>query len=704
MAHVFISYKSERRAAAEHLARILNLHGYTCWYDYQLVVGRDFGRQIDQQLRSAKAVVVLWCPKSVVSEWVLEEADVAKTTGKLIPVRIEEATLPLGFARLQTIDLTTWDGSPQSPTLDRLLREVARHVGRQPKAQTPELQSYETSWRALGAQTLSQFALSRGLDESTACHLSSAGEARGANWRVPRWLLAGSVVAIPLAVAIVAAFRFSDYSPENDDPPEEISRVVKPDQRRPAAASFPPSAESTALPADARSRTTNASKGARPSIDLDESSQAEAPHTTSAELPARSAEILEQPADAAPVTTTAQILAPILQFEPPVPAEVVALAPTGARVMSIARSGSTMVVDVPSGRVISRPKLVANSTLMPPTFSPDGKKFLAMFHFDNERDIHNGGSGWGVFDAASGNLIASLGDQWLCRIPVFSASGDVIHGATVYYPNSAAPPMSSCETNIWSGSDTKLVSPREEVQMFGGLIGASRSYLSFERGDKQLKRKTLENSVDRVEKTQNFDETIVDVRISPSGRHAAVTLEDKMVTVIALPDMKSLYSVYSADSYGSVETPTFTDDGQRILVKPGVTGREYELLDTATGKSVFRYPNGYYVSKAVYFDAKQGLGYTSQLKLVDGNRAVNFLPFEAHYSLWNNSPLVTDQMILMGPNASELYLVDITQQSTRRLSLPRDVGCSAFVLSKDVTRIAAACSDGVVRVWQARGS
>ena len=36
---IFISYKSERRRAAEHLAETLRRHGYTVWFDYQLVRG-----------------------------------------------------------------------------------------------------------------------------------------------------------------------------------------------------------------------------------------------------------------------------------------------------------------------------------------------------------------------------------------------------------------------------------------------------------------------------------------------------------------------------------------------------------------------------------------------------------------------------------------------------------------------------------------
>jgi len=40
MAEIFISYKSERRKAAAHLAKILERCGYTVCYDYSLVKGR----------------------------------------------------------------------------------------------------------------------------------------------------------------------------------------------------------------------------------------------------------------------------------------------------------------------------------------------------------------------------------------------------------------------------------------------------------------------------------------------------------------------------------------------------------------------------------------------------------------------------------------------------------------------------------------
>ena len=78
---IFISYKSERRRAAEHLAETLRRYGYTVWFDYQLVKGRNFALQIDARIRAARALIVLWCTLSVRSEWVHEEVDLAKRLG-----------------------------------------------------------------------------------------------------------------------------------------------------------------------------------------------------------------------------------------------------------------------------------------------------------------------------------------------------------------------------------------------------------------------------------------------------------------------------------------------------------------------------------------------------------------------------------------------------------------------------------------------
>ncbi|MBR0673391.1 TIR domain-containing protein [Neoroseomonas soli] len=147
MADVFISYKSGRRATAECIARILTLHGYSVWFDPALVAGEEFSRPIERELRAARAVVVLWCRLSVESDWVREEATLAKRLRTIIPVRLERVELPLGFVSLQAVDLTNWDGSPRGRPLRRLVQEVARLVGRDPVPCEAELDSLEAAWR-----------------------------------------------------------------------------------------------------------------------------------------------------------------------------------------------------------------------------------------------------------------------------------------------------------------------------------------------------------------------------------------------------------------------------------------------------------------------------------------------------------------------------------------------------------------------------
>jgi hypothetical protein len=161
---IFISYKSERRRAAEHLAEVLRRHGYTVWFDYQLVKGKGFARQIDTRIRAAKALVVLWCTKSVGSDWVAEEVDLAKSLGILIPTKIEDCELPVGNRLKDYIDLTGWDGAPRTHQLDPLLEAIAAKVGRDPAPNFRGLQEYEATWRRFGAPSLRVFGLEAPLE------------------------------------------------------------------------------------------------------------------------------------------------------------------------------------------------------------------------------------------------------------------------------------------------------------------------------------------------------------------------------------------------------------------------------------------------------------------------------------------------------------------------------------------------------------
>src|SRR5262252_1515791 len=158
MAEVFISYKSERRRAAEHMAAVLERYGYSVWFDYQLIKGRDFGLQIDRKVREAKALVVLWCTRSVESRWVAEEVDLAHELGILVPVKIESCALPVGFRRQDYIDVSEWDGAPRSHRLDPVIEALEQKIVRPSVPDFKALKDYETIWRRFGALPLKAFA------------------------------------------------------------------------------------------------------------------------------------------------------------------------------------------------------------------------------------------------------------------------------------------------------------------------------------------------------------------------------------------------------------------------------------------------------------------------------------------------------------------------------------------------------------------
>ncbi len=160
MADVFISYKSERRAAARHLQKVLRLYGYSSWYDYGLIPGDDFEPHLMAELNAAKVVVVLWCGLAVHSTWVIKEATDARALGRYLPTWIQDAPLPKGFEGADTINLTGWDGAPRSEKLDRLLADIGRRVGRDPAPDFHGLRELHEDWVGFGRPTLAQFGLS----------------------------------------------------------------------------------------------------------------------------------------------------------------------------------------------------------------------------------------------------------------------------------------------------------------------------------------------------------------------------------------------------------------------------------------------------------------------------------------------------------------------------------------------------------------
>jgi formylglycine-generating enzyme required for sulfatase activity len=125
MSDIFISYKREEQAAARKLADALEQEGLSVWWDPKLRVGEHFDDVIEKALIEAKCVIVIWSAISVQSRYVRDEATYALDRDKLVPVAIENVTLPFRFKGVQTLSLLGWDGSRDFAEFRRLVDDIS---------------------------------------------------------------------------------------------------------------------------------------------------------------------------------------------------------------------------------------------------------------------------------------------------------------------------------------------------------------------------------------------------------------------------------------------------------------------------------------------------------------------------------------------------------------------------------------------------
>lgn len=128
MTSVFLSYDRDDTERARPIALALEKAGHSVWWDLHIRGGEQFSKVIDEALKAADAVVVLWSKNSIESPWVRDEAAAGRDTGRLVPVSLDDTEPPLGFRQFQTIDLTRWKGRGKSPQLNTLLGDIASMV------------------------------------------------------------------------------------------------------------------------------------------------------------------------------------------------------------------------------------------------------------------------------------------------------------------------------------------------------------------------------------------------------------------------------------------------------------------------------------------------------------------------------------------------------------------------------------------------
>ncbi len=136
---LFVSYSRSDQPRARPVIDLLEQAGFDAWWDGRLEGGENYLQATEAALEGCAAVVVLWSATSVASTWVRDEAQRGRERGCLVPLTIDGTMAPLGFRQLQLLDISGWDGTPNSPEAARILVAVRARVGGASPAPDPAL-------------------------------------------------------------------------------------------------------------------------------------------------------------------------------------------------------------------------------------------------------------------------------------------------------------------------------------------------------------------------------------------------------------------------------------------------------------------------------------------------------------------------------------------------------------------------------------
>jgi adenylate cyclase len=137
VADIFVSYSRADKARVVPLVAAFEAQGWSVWWDPEITPGDEFDKLIGAELEAARAVVVVWTRSSVESRWVKGEARDAADREILVPVRFENARLPIDVRSIHTTEMDGWGESRDSVPFQALCAALESKLKRsEPKAAT----------------------------------------------------------------------------------------------------------------------------------------------------------------------------------------------------------------------------------------------------------------------------------------------------------------------------------------------------------------------------------------------------------------------------------------------------------------------------------------------------------------------------------------------------------------------------------------
>ena len=176
MAHIFISYARCDEAVAAAVADTLRQGGYEVWRDDELPAHRSYADVIEERIKGASAVVVLWSSEAAKSQWVRAEADTARSALTLVQATLDGTIPPMPFNQIQCADLQGWNAKNATSGWRKLLASVTELAGPRAKEESHRASTSAVSICVLPFQNMScdaeQEYFSDGISEDITTDLS----------------------------------------------------------------------------------------------------------------------------------------------------------------------------------------------------------------------------------------------------------------------------------------------------------------------------------------------------------------------------------------------------------------------------------------------------------------------------------------------------------------------------------------------------
>jgi hypothetical protein len=138
MSGAFLSYARADRALAEQIIHALRAVGIDVWWDEDMP-GVDWQEELERQISSLAAVVVLWTPNSLASKNVRDEARLGLRTDKLVNVLAGASEPPFPFDRVNGLPLDGWTGREPHRGWGRVVQTIEALIVRAGSVQPGEI-------------------------------------------------------------------------------------------------------------------------------------------------------------------------------------------------------------------------------------------------------------------------------------------------------------------------------------------------------------------------------------------------------------------------------------------------------------------------------------------------------------------------------------------------------------------------------------